>query len=962
MEAKQPLSLQQFQNINFGSTQTEDYLFEYSCLKPVKHMVHKTIFPNYSGEIKCGLMLVTSLVEPDWIFVNCTQHLLPTFYCADPRTTKDIPLHNLDRQNRLYKCPANTLVHDHICYSFTLWSDFGSECAQIKYLSISWKTFEKFKAFSTTLAVATSAVLPPMLIFVENTNKTKSGIHRITVLREISLLRLKYDTFSVHTNGGLFVGAMKEGLFEAPILLKLCDSLHYITAKSTCDGMFDCNSDYSDEDLCSCKNKSLPLCRDVTLGNKQHCGELYFLSVEGLCKKFALRKETKKEHVSQSLFHCLDGKAVPQELENDLVADCGSGAEDEAILKLLLQSNEKVSCADPAQLPCRQGHSMCFNMSEVCVFRLDKNGLLSPCRTGGHLENCKDINCNTNFKCTGSHCIPWSFVSDGKWDCPNGEDEIKFLEHKQSLMCFKMFKCKASPSCIHVGSICNGVQDCVLGDDEQFCDLLSQICFTNCHCLLYALVCIEVFPFIPGKTYLYHSVFLKQSSVVEMPILLRMIPHVLSMNLSKNDISEICNIQYPASLLFMTIIDNNVAKLMADCISLQSLKILKLDHNVITTIAKASFMHLPDMQLLSLRNNPICKYSSDFLLNSSLLLLVLPNFRTLANQERVPHLNFVAQFVMTEDFHLCCAFFGHNVCITKKPWHFSCTSLLPQLPMLYLSIAISLLVLIINATACICFALKSNKAFKGTMFLVCFSDLLCATYLAILCIADRNYRGVFPFREMSWRSNPFCFSAMFLSFWFTVLVQLALLFLSLQRLMVVVHPVDSTFKRVSFVRKKLFALTTASFFIVLPSILLFGFMYHKSPSSICLPFLDPTQNVHLAQVFTWTAAATHVFTSVVMSVMSCLIAMFVKQSEHKVKAVKSHQAMVMQLVAISLLNTICWSIIDAFYLISTFVHRYPINIIYWVTLGVFPMNAVVSPAIFIINFVRKYHRRNKQKM
>ena len=29
------------------------------------------------------------------------------------------------------------------------------------------------------------------------------------------------------------------------------------------------------------------------------------------------------------------------------------------------------------------------------------------------------------FKCPGYHCIPWSYVCDGKWDCPHGYDELE---------------------------------------------------------------------------------------------------------------------------------------------------------------------------------------------------------------------------------------------------------------------------------------------------------------------------------------------------------------------------------------------------------------------------------------------------------------------------------------------------------------------------------------------------------
>ena len=31
--------------------------------------------------------------------------------------------------------------------------------------------------------------------------------------------------------------------------------------------------------------------------------------------------------------------------------------------------------------------------------------------------------CNMRFKCELAYCIPWNYVCNGRWDCPNGEDE-----------------------------------------------------------------------------------------------------------------------------------------------------------------------------------------------------------------------------------------------------------------------------------------------------------------------------------------------------------------------------------------------------------------------------------------------------------------------------------------------------------------------------------------------------------
>ena len=145
---------------------------------------------------------------------------------------------------------------------------------------------------------------------------------------------------------------------------------------------------------------------------------------------------------------CTDGTTISADLVDDLVVDCTQEYEDELLLQQILQNEKYFPCKESHQLPCLKGHSNCYNISEICTYRLNENFHLLPCRTGGHLENCKEFECNMMFKCPNYYCIPWNYVCDGKWDCPKGTDEDFTYGCQKDRECHNLFKCQEI-KCMH---------------------------------------------------------------------------------------------------------------------------------------------------------------------------------------------------------------------------------------------------------------------------------------------------------------------------------------------------------------------------------------------------------------------------------------------------------------------------------------------------------------------------------
>ena len=227
-----------------------------------------------------------------------------------------------------------------------------------------------------------------------------------------------------------------------------CKNEEYISSLFVHDGFQDCNEQYlttSSDETCilighicqlKCKEKN---CK---------CSPLHFKSRGGSCKSYidtALQTDTFDTDVSNAnMFNCSENVSIKYTSTNDLIPDCGPAAEDEPLLKNLLLNNVHIDCAIPGQIPCRDGHPKCFNITDICIYKLDMFNHLSPCRTGGHMESCTQFECNIHFKCPGFYCIPWSYVCDGKWDCPYEYDEKSIHKCGAIRQCKNMFRCKES--------------------------------------------------------------------------------------------------------------------------------------------------------------------------------------------------------------------------------------------------------------------------------------------------------------------------------------------------------------------------------------------------------------------------------------------------------------------------------------------------------------------------------------
>ena len=272
-----------------------------------------------------------------------------------------------------------------------------------------------------------------------------SSIHSYT--RYGSIYEYKNATVTKET-GGLLICKESSLQFILGGNMFSCENGEYISILLVCDGENDCK-DFTDEKWC----KNMAYCshlfyfNSITKGcvmynfhdiiinnitvlpNMSHCAHDIKSMTQDSINHFGfshifLETDLKKNSENQHTFTCDTNVNISLTMVNDFIADCGITGEDEYIL-IYTTSNIYFNCFHKNQIPCRAGHPRYYDISEICTYRLNSMNQLIPCKTGEHLQNCRDFECNMMFKCPKYYCIPWEYVCDEKWDCPYGNDEDK---------------------------------------------------------------------------------------------------------------------------------------------------------------------------------------------------------------------------------------------------------------------------------------------------------------------------------------------------------------------------------------------------------------------------------------------------------------------------------------------------------------------------------------------------------
>ncbi len=904
-------------------------------LAPLKQRATQNIFPSEVSSERCTLLLASNLAEPEYLNLECNKKLLAHVVCDTAQGNKSLgKITNKILHHSLF-CSQNMISTKEHCHGFLWLSHKSADDCRTKSFPVS--SIDE-KLFAT---IFKAVDVDNVIFYINNV----TVIYEIKCIKNIASERCQISDSNIkETHGFLVLKENKQLQIIGGNIFECKDSI-FVSSTMRCDGHQDCPNS-ADEVNCTCKSISdqLVSCQWVidTQSHKGYCGPLFTKNSRGKCVQAVQSIPNNKEYLNEKcvlMWH------------NELV-------------HTILSEGKLFLCELEFEFPCQPGLPVCFNISVICIFKVSQCGGVLPCPNGAHLRDCTSFECNANFKCDNSYCVPYKVLCNGIWDCLHGEDEA--CSSQQSLVwCKNMFQCKdAMNKCIHLGNVCDNFADCPLKDDEYSCSLTRVPCPKFCFCLTFSMFCPQVTEQIGSCPYIKISfhVSIKTDGNAILPQCFK-IQHLI---ISKSKFSEMCNIKWPEKLHILDVSFNQIGNTKRKCLRKQHmLNTLLMNNNQIVFVASLSFANLPNLTVLNLSHNPLIEFPSSLFSNSMSVSIVSVYHMTfkLIDQTALQDQNI--EVIETTDYQICCVAPDGVTCTAQLPWFRSCSDLLSWVSLRIFYITISMIVLISNVSSILLHVYASKifqKPFRITVVFLNLCDLLCLAYLALVWVTDLVFQGSFLAKGEWWRSAPPCFIAFGIILCFSVSSVLLLLFTTVSRLLVIVNPIETNMKSTKFVLKCLIYLCSSSCLFSLSSTLAFVFLSHSIPMKLCLPFVDPT-NSHLGiKLVTWLVVVGQIVSSIFIIAMNVSLVHNLKKSQANIRKSgdDSNTPLIIQLVIISSTNILCWCPTGAIYITALFLQKYPTELITWSTVVIMPLNSFVNPSVFVVFAIRRLLKDTKK--
>ncbi len=911
--------------------------------------------------LSCPLLVHFDLAEAYFITVNCTTKLVAHLACT---IAKKIHGNNLSVAVSPNFCGITSLLYNSNCFHFH-WQNASVPCVS---------NYEQSDQLLPIFDAVQATKSPPIIrqdhiVFtIRYHNKRKMSL-QIKASPSHGFCINKHNTTQVSNIGENVFNCSQEFQTILPIYFHI---RHLQNGQTLC---FAKNL----QQICTMQNAEVISKRCthfLQVSGRKQCSPLLKQFLNGNCEIYTLTKPNNRSTTTRSRQHftCQSNSYQNNSYQidiafvDDLVQDCKPDGQDETILLSLQRQLAYHLCDHPHQIPCLDGHSQCFNISEICQYKLNSLGFLYPCRNGEHMQNCSTFVCDKMFKCGRSFCIPWDYTCDGKWDCIDGLDESEAHQCATDRKCVYLFKCVGTQICVHLENICDKNTHCPQGDDEDLCDLKDVFCPDGCSCVTYALFCTQIVlhhlssnafqpffvVFFVNTTFDYVSISLDHLVIL----------HISHSSLANTDIYSL--LSCASRLKYASLIETGISVVERMCVSeAKELVFLDMTNNQITGIRNQTFSFFENLKHINLSSNPIQVIFKDAFGS-------LPNLNTLSLlhifQVKIPHnlfsnLNFKILEASTN--YMCCFMPEGASCSLNITEFVSCGTLLKQTSLRFTCAAAAFSILFVNIATILLQKIPSDrntKIFDITVILVGVSEITSAVAFFLLWIWDLLYGVSFPmFRDIWQRSTP-CFLAfgMFLNHKISGVIISS--FVAFARLMVIKHPMDTPLKRTGFFKKQaikcmvmsLFLSGLLTFFTWFLDILL---LEHGSLADLCSPMYDHTKVMIMAKVIVWCITITQCLSICCVMLMYTDLFRSLKKCQEFPTQMRSLDntiySLATQLVVFTCSNILCWVVPNMIYFTSMFLTNDPLLLIYWATLALGSINSLTNPCVYFVLSIRQ---------
>ncbi len=902
---------------------------------------------------------MVNLAEEQWISVACSEPLLSHVVCMN-KINRSISLTPVSMMPEETYCEKHSIILNQSCYTFH-W--FGQTNTNGDILAVCKKSRQCVAfppvALGTKQNIIYSVLFKALSLDTFRVVSLENGVLTFYTYTKVMIDTL-VDTFQNNMGVGFYACMSRRTITTLGGLLFQCNDSTVLPKVFLYDGKIDCGQgrDRTDETL------------DLGVSvQKNDCSPLLYRNKQGFCQSYMMTNNFEQETMSHN-FVCPDGLLIPSTQLNDLVADCTDG-EDEMQYKRLLSTGHMHSCKFLNTLPCVAGHTKCYQFSDICTYRIYNFRHLIPCRTGGHIQECNNFECNHHFKCPAHYCVPWAYTCDGKWDCPEGHDEFLCNQERN---CSFMMKCKDSSLCLHIADHCDGHSDCPGNDDELLCIVYQLHCPKGCVCLNLALLCQN------------QKMLVLDSNIV----------HVASLFLVNCGIRHTNFLTYPQNLIIVNISCNKIVLLPEFSLGLNHVALLDASHNFLWHLHTNTFCGM-SLHNIILNNNNISKIQANcfcHLLNVSVLNLADNNINSLhqnmfKNVSKIYVLNLAdnplavltmdvfggtvisIDIIYSNDSRICCMKPQGSECFPLDPS--LCHSPLPsegnQITLLVISIAIVLTNLCSLSGTIVEISNEKKQAKhkqgKGSPYHSIVCAILCthivfSFYLFAICGMTIHHGSSYFLSDKLWRKGLWCTFSSFLVMFHIFSQPLLFLFLAVARLQVIQHPLQSGFKSIKFVVSWLLVVIV---FILCVALLCVVFLRieQKMLSKFCLPPGRRNQTSWVNKALMIVATAEQVLALVLILAFYIVMSKSIIKSQASVGKSQNMQPFYNQVAALIISHTVSWIPLSVFFIISTFQADQSDSILMHLLSFVKPVECFTTPILFLVLLKKNKQDQSKEK-